>query len=200
MKIAIIGDVHGKFKAYERLITNLNCDMTIQVGDFGIGFGLDIDPETLVKNNSYFIRGNHDNLKICRNYSNFIEDGEIRKIGDKKIMFIGGAYSVDKDNRTIGIDWWDDEEITYGDASRISDIYINNKPDIVITHDCPSVIYSEIATYKGSSFTSQVFDFLFENHKPEAWYFGHHHRNIEKTILGTTFRCIHELSHVILEV
>ena len=32
----LIGDVHGHFRAYERLISD--CEGSIQVGDMGIGF------------------------------------------------------------------------------------------------------------------------------------------------------------------
>ena len=38
-KITLIGDVHGKFKEYQKLIDSIE-NPTIQVGDFGVGFAV----------------------------------------------------------------------------------------------------------------------------------------------------------------
>ena len=65
-----IGDVHGKWKKYKRIIKD--CDASIQVGDLGLGFvrkhgwsagQIYSNPPhyAMVKGDHKFIRGNHDN-------------------------------------------------------------------------------------------------------------------------------------------
>jgi hypothetical protein len=202
MRIGIVGDVHAKFGRYFDLLDSQKFDMSFQVGDFGIGFGKDPDPKDLKIDQSYFIRGNHDNPDACEKYGDrFIRDGEIKKIGTKKFMFIGGAWSIDHASRTPFVDWWPNEEISYTDAMRITEIYENEKPDILITHDCPSSIYREFFNYKGNSFTSNFFEFLMNNdHKPEKWFFGHHHISKGGNVLGIEFQCLKELEFTELEI
>ena len=91
-----IGDVHGKMDEYLGVIAN--CDESIQVGDFGAGFV----PLPVVSERHRFIRGNHDSPSVCRESPNWIEDGA--HMGD--MFFCGGAFSIDRYRRHVGIDWW----------------------------------------------------------------------------------------------
>lgn len=202
MRIGIIGDVHAKFDKYFEILDSQNFDISFQVGDFGIGFGNDPDPDHMKIDESYFIRGNHDNPRLCEQYQDrFIRDGQVKQFGNTKIMFIGGAWSIDHASRTPHIDWWPDEEISYSDAMRITEIYENVKPDILITHDCPSLVYAEFFNYKGNSFTCRYFDFLMNNdHKPKKWFFGHHHISKKENIMGIEFQCLKELEFTVIEI
>src|SRR5215475_1197882 len=104
-----IGDVHGKFEPYKRLIKDRRD--TIQVGDMGVGFQgwrngelvyLTNPPyDRMVEGNHRFIRGNHDNPGVCRQQRQWIADGAVE--GD--MMFVGGAFSIDREWRTEGLDW-----------------------------------------------------------------------------------------------
>lgn len=69
MKFFFIGDVHGKFNKYIDILKNNNYNISIQVGDFGIGFA-DIEYPTELGSNNFFIRGNHDNPHVCKNHPN----------------------------------------------------------------------------------------------------------------------------------
>lgn len=198
MKMRFIGDIHANFNKYINL-TN-SCESSIQVGDFGIGFEDTDNPIPYLSTKHTFIRGNHDFPEGCRNHPNWIPNGKIINypIGDKNVgvMFIGGALSVDKHKRIQGKDWWIDEELTYGQWNEIYDHYVENKPNVMVTHAAPNCIFpypeNIIPSITGNGLTS-----LWESeHKPKLWIFGHYHHNIDRVINGCRFICIDCCDHV----
>lgn len=200
-----IGDVHGKWTRYRKIIEE--CDASIQVGDFGCGF---IHPFTeqpmanppydaMIKGNHRFIRGNHDNPTACKNHSQYIADGTI----ENNMMFVGGAFSIDRAYRFENYDWWADEELSYDNLTRMVDIYLENKPEIMVTHECPDSIAMHVFPFmKGEypSRTRQAFEGMWSNHKPKLWIFGHWHYSVDQVILGTRFICLNELEHKDIEI
>src|SRR5690348_14652539 len=108
-KMKFIGDVHGLYERYDRIIKeHAN---TIQVGDMGIGFRRwphgewQANPpfDVMVAQNALFIRGNHDNPGVCRNHKQWIADGYVRTTEKGNVvMFIGGAHSIDAKLRIEG--------------------------------------------------------------------------------------------------
>jgi calcineurin-like phosphoesterase family protein len=203
-----VGDVHGKFEQYKTIIRNY--PDTIQVGDMGVGFrnypgtwnegGFQHNPPhyKMVQMNARFIRGNHDNPEECKKHSQWICDGLI----EDGVMFVGGAYSIDKDWRLEGYDWWPDEEISYDDMLRILDIYERNKPRVMVTHDGPEFMLNYYLSHhwRMSTRTGQFFDRLFELHQPEIWIHGHHHISFDKVVKGTRFVVLAELEHKFIEI
>lgn len=191
-----IGDVHGKYSPYKKLIRE-NRD-TIQVGDLGIGFRrfphgeFTTNPpyDEMVKANSRFIRGNHDNPGVCRNNTQWIKDGTVE--GD--VMFIGGAFSVDWKYRYSEFSWWDDEELSPHEMIVCTETFNKVLPRVMITHDCPASIVPYMPyAYKPQSRTSQFFDCLWQMHQPELWVYGHHHHSFDGMFNGTRFVCLAEL-------
>jgi predicted phosphodiesterase len=67
------------------------------------------------------------------------------------------------------------------------------KPEIVITHDCPMQIREKWFEHRNFNRTVQAMTAMFHNHQPESWCFGHHHRFVEEKIDGTNFMCLAEL-------
>ncbi len=196
-----IGDVHGKFSQYEKIIAD--CDESIQVGDFGLGFaGSKETPsyDLMATGNHRFIRGNHDNPAFCRAHDFWIEDGYIE--GD--MMFVGGAYSIDKAFRTPFMDWWPDEECSIGQLNGFIDSYKIIKPRIMVTHTAPKAIplyHMGFSPIEGASTRMEdAFDYMWSLHKPEIWIFGHWHKSFDKVVDGTRFICLNELEHIDLEV
>ena len=197
MKVAFISDVHGNWDVYEELCKKY--ERTIQVGDFGMGFereaGLKVPYLAL---NHRFIRGNHDNPQKCYAHPNYIKDGTIEMIGDTKVMFIGGAWSSDQYRRTEGVNWWRDEECSYADFQRFIDLYAAEKPDMMVTHDCPSD-FAELfmrGAHKPPypSRTGASFQFMHEIHQPKMWVFGHWHSNVRQPHNDTMFYCSRDTS------
>lgn len=199
-KIRIIGDIHGDFNAYKSMING--CDESIQVGDYGIGFV----PNQVTDLKHRFIRGNHDDPKRCQGEVNHILDGTIEVIDGAKIMYIGGASSIDKAYRTEGVSWWRDEECSYSQFLHFFDIYCREKPDIMITHECPEEVSNVLCNTTGiskfseKSVTRLALQNMFEHHKPELWCFSHWHVSFAKNILGTKFICLNINEYMDIEV
>lgn len=213
MRTRIIGDIHGKFRSYLKLLEGI--DSSIQVGDFGIGrFGLteencQLFNETVSafhsETNRRFIRGNHDDPEMCKTVSGYVHDGTV--INDN--MFVGGAFSIDWVWRTEGIDWWRDEEIPMNRWNEIISIYEITKPRVMFTHDCPESVAKALIIDRDygiagkshlKTITGQALQAMFEIHQPEEWYFGHWHVTISDVIEGTKFTCLNELDCVDVEL
>ena len=198
-----IGDAHGKFSQYKAIIKEHKD--TIQVGDMGIGFrrwphgeySQNPPYDEMVKANAQFIRGNHDNPAVCRKHSQWIKDGYVREdkwFGD--MMFIGGAYSIDKAFRDEGFNWWPDEELSVDELVPITIRYMNTKPACMVTHDCPKSIYPMLHSHHFVDLpqrTPQALQAMWEVHKPKLWVFGHHHKSFDMIVDGTRFVCLAEL-------
>lgn len=195
-----IGDIHGEYGTYFQTL-QMTTGNSVQVGDFGIGFGP--VPENILHaqetGQHRFIRGNHDNPNTCPLYRGYITDGTIETFGNTKVMYIGGAMSIDKDWRTPGVTWWHNEELSYADLMMLTDKYTNEKPDIMITHECPDGVVDELlgSVIPGfrrfpdsGSITRDAFQRMLELHKPKIWIFGHWHENIRYQIGPTLFVCL----------
>lgn len=212
--VRFIGDVHGKFRQYKRIISE--CDRSIQVGDLGVGFfglrGGEIKAlanppfDAMSKGDHRFIRGNHDNPQSCINHPYWIGDGESFTVGNSKLYFLGGAGSIDRHYRTEGLDWWPDEELSRERLNIEVAEYIDLKPDVVVTHDCPDSIANEIlmafneSKFANGSRTRQALDSMFYFHQPKYWIFGHWHKDMNFNSGGTNFICLGELSFLDLEL
>lgn len=192
-----IGDVHGKFTQYKRIIKEY--PNTIQVGDMGVGFrryphgepSQNPPYDEMIKSNARFIRGNHDNPTVCKNHSQYIRDGRI----EDDTMFVGGGFSIDYMCRQEGFNWWEDEQLSPEHLDIIISVYLVKRPRMMVTHDCPHFLYGQIheKVYKQKSITPDAFDRMFVAYQPELWVFGHHHKSFDQTINGTRFVCLAEL-------
>lgn len=211
MNIPFIGDVHGKYQPYKRLIKGRTG--TIQVGDMGVGFfkwpHMDPAPnpphELMVAQGASFIRGNHDNPSVCRRHSQWIPDGHI----ENGMMFVGGAISIDAAYRIEGASWWKDEELSIAELYAMTDLYIAQRPNAMVTHDCPEEVAqllfqrALIPGVKVTDFpsrTRQAFQSMWSAHSPKLWVFGHHHISFDHVLRGTRFVCLAELELKELEV
>lgn len=192
-----IGDIHGRLNYYLQLIQNITHTPTVQVGDMGLGFP---GYQNIVwTGDHFFIRGNHDDPEVCRAHPKHLGDfGYDEKL---KLFYIGGAASVDKEYRTLGIDWWPDEEITY--ATFVADViplWEKVKPRVVVSHDCPDTIKTrllnddELHKYSGwpdvTTLTERALQTMFEIWQPDVWVFGHYHRQWTTRADGTKFVCV----------
>jgi len=196
-----IGDVHGKHRNYIDLIRSLNSNKTVQIGDFGVGFGdwhknvtegLD---EACIASGGRFIRGNHDNPEACKAMKSWISDGTI----ENNVMYIGGALSIDAYARLQGWNWWEDEELSYDELFNLNDIYEEAKPRVMVTHECPEEVAVALFPFYRRDFdsrTRKAFQSMFELHRPGTWVFGHWHHDVDKVINGTRFICLNELSTI----
>lgn len=170
--IGILGDIHAGFnglrRAHDRALA-AGAVALIQVGDFGFYAGapykLNAFRFTLP---IYVIDGNHDNFAELREvkpgeimtYAHnvfYVSRGTLLVIDSKRIAFLGGAGSIDKDIRIKeGWLWQPDEQITAEDVRRACAL---PKPiDLMITH-CPpqATITKYFETPEKIMFKTQAF-------------------------------------------
>lgn len=209
--IRFIGDVHGKFNAYKRVLAD-SPHPTIQVGDMGVGFrstdfhkygAPSANPpyDLMVEGNHRFIRGNHDNPEVCAAHTQCYRDGTF-DVG-RSMMFIGGAFSIDWEWRIKDYSWWADEELSTSALQFERDSFAALKPRVMVTHTCPTEIcdrhVAEMIQPGVPSFrfppsrTEVALQEMFEAHQPELWVYGHWHRNKDWEVKGTRFVCLDEL-------
>lgn len=193
----IIGDIHGQFRDYEYGLKKLNLsatrseedswglyvprtdlrgfDCSIQIGDFGLFDHYDLaDVEEMP--NHKFIRGNHDNPELCRRHPNYL--GDWGYLESQDIFFVGGGFSIDRDYRTPGFDWWEDEELSVQELQEVIDSYTEKKPRIMLSHECPTIVKSSLLSVNSlpiTSRTERALQAMFDAHQPEIWLHGHYH-------------------------
>lgn len=157
MLIMLVGDLHGDYARADHAIQEAHANgitEMIQCGDWGMIWPNKYGPmenqtkrlsNCLMRNKVHmrFIDGNHDvfselfplertdhNLTLNLTYqhrgsSHTYPDGT-------KVVFMGGAPSIDYEWRTPGISWWPEEQITENDVNRALS---HGRADIVIMHD-----------------------------------------------------------------
>lgn len=203
MKLTVIGDVHGKINEYKKIIDN--CKFSICVGDFG--FRPEWSWLIKQKNNSedpwnhWINMGNHDYIPFYHVYGPSMKNHVFWP--KESIFTVRGAESIDKHHRIEGLDWFANEELTYQEGLEAFDCYVESKPKIVISHDCPQSVMNHFWKYSwtfGKSNTRNLLEAMFDAHKPDIWIFGHHHESKDEVINGTRFICLDELETFEIEI
>jgi predicted phosphodiesterase len=209
-KLLLIGDIHGKWEQYAKILEVYNPDRSVQAGDFGIGFRGE-DPERLEQvryamdnfgtGNNKYIRGNHDNPQACKEDPRWIPDATFEE--DTGIFFLGGAWSIDRGWRREGDNWWADEELSMDELYAAIDVYEKVKPRVVVTHECPEDIIGYMCPWYRREYPSRTRDALgsmWSIHKPEMWVFGHWHTTVTAHFDGCQFTCLNELETLMVHV
>ena len=141
-----------------------------------------------------FFAGNHDNFDIVNDCPNYLGRFGILNIGHlKDIFYVGGAYSIDKAFRTEGRSWWRNEELSYSECGDCLHQYSLVQPEIVLSHDCPSVASSQMFGVSDKTITRQLMGEMWARWRPKMWIFGHWHISRTQVIGNTTFKCLAEL-------
>lgn len=200
----ITGDTHREFYRLHDIEKN---NMLIILGDTGINYYLDERDNKLKEQlNCYNIKlfciqGNHeerpDNIStykeidmfggkvfIEEEYPNliFAKNGELYDIDNKKVLVIGGAYSVDKNYRIIyGYPWFKDEQLSKEEMNNILNKYKGQHIDIVLSHTCPlkyeptEVFMKCIDQSDVDKSMEKFLDRVEESINYDKWYCGHYH-------------------------
>jgi hypothetical protein len=93
----------------------------------------------------------------------------------RRVMFMGGADSIDKESRTIGIDWFPEEIIRDSD---IRNLNYEGPVDIVVSHTCPREFDIGIGTKEEHYIrdcSRMALSYILHHYHPPLWYFGHWH-------------------------
>ena len=150
--IIIVGDVHGEFMWLGEALRNAPLDATIiQVGDFGCWPNRERPWRycpTMPKFEKpvYFIDGNHEYFPLLQRTGEprevwsglvHIPRGNILQIDGLDIGFLGGGTSLDRADRTEGIDWFEEERIIEEDLVGFEGV---ESLDLLITHVPPAEV------------------------------------------------------------
>jgi hypothetical protein len=206
--IRILGDVHGylHYRGKGRSYFNLmgDTEYSVQIGDLGYPckgcYDFHQQLANIDKTRHCVVLGNHDDYgqRAQHALGDFGTHSFPLKGGNFEFFYIRGAYSIDKADRLPGRSWWAEEELTWEQGYECVQKFQENKPKIVLTHDCPEEIIYLLA-HSGKdrflqdfhpSLTHQILQSCWEAHKPEMWIFAHHHLNWRTEYKGTTFMCL----------
>jgi Icc-related predicted phosphoesterase len=214
--IIFLGDNHGNWNELFCIIRTKNVEncSIISVGDLGIGFKSKKEYEHVLadklnedfkkKNiNFYGIRGNHDNRyffsgknRIHLDNFELIEDYTTAKYKDKTIQFIGGAVSIDRTGRRLGVSYWEDEGVIFNKE-------LCQKSDILVTHTAPSwcfpqhfneMVYGwareDASLLEDLTDERAVMDEIFKICKPSLHLYGHFHSSCTERVNECVFKLL----------
>ena len=199
--ITLVGDIHGKYKRMHEIIREKDKhEYIVALGDVGFDYGtlFNVDPDKFK-----IIGGNHDHYDRIIHIPHYLGDFGYSCLNGVNFFYYRGAYSIDRQYRTIGIDWWEQEQVTIDQFMKARELYREIKPDIVLTHDCPDEVSLKILDRnqrKYENLTGWALQELFNIHQPKKWRFGHYHKSWNMNISGTDFRCLNELETELLTV
>ena len=188
-----VGDIHGRWGDFKDKLNHADIDPFEQIiilGDVGLGFpGPHEDPEDFeyyFDHKVNFIRGNHDNPQVCKAHKSNLGDYGII---DVTIGFVAGGFSIDKDYRTPGMDWWYDEQLSEAELSKAIDLFQDQKPTVMLSHEAPrSIVPMVVGNCLFPSNTNSALDYIFRNVKSiKEWYFGHYHISFDCVVDGVHF-------------
>lgn len=208
-KIIVCGDIHGEYGQLNMLINRHRPDMVLQCGDFGYfpkwhgktyvnDFGrLKVIDQYCIFTNGvpvYWCDGNHEDhhalIELAKkDPHSFTENTFYQKRGSyitlpdgRNVLFMGGAFSIDREWRVLNESYWEEEVLTETDLQNLPNVNI----DIVISHTAPSSFDLKI----GKEFpdhSREILEYVFRKYHPKHWYFGHYHKYISGRTNGCTW-------------
>lgn len=206
-KITILGDIHQKYQALDKL--NLKDSYVVQLGDLGFDYQHiynNYDP-----NKFKVCLGNHEDYDN-RPIGYDLGDYGYTSLNNMWFFFVRGAFSIDKKQRfkyekSTGIKcWWPQEELNHSQGLCCLEHYEAAKPDVVMSHDCPYIISKMIGnpeilrafgfSVNMTTSSQELMQQMLEIHQPKLWLFGHYHQNVTFTYHGTRFICVGERAHI----
>ncbi len=214
-KIIVVGDLHGQFGQLNRLIAETKPGIVLSVGDFG---WYPRDFNTLYKDSTgrlrrwnvefknkttkvYWAPGNHEDWWSLNDLTDnevfpnifYMKRGSTLVLPDgRTVLFMGGAYSIDKKYRTLGRDWFPEETITQADIENLPDTNV----DMVISHTAPNEF--NVVDYHeeyGHDPSRDALSYILEKYHPKRFVFGHMHKYQHGFYNGCIWTCLSYAGH-----
>jgi predicted phosphodiesterase len=186
----VIGDIHCNYDKYLSLVKEADKQgkYTVQLGDFGFDYQC---LDRVDKSRHFVLLGNHEN------YNAIFPANVLYNFGlfNENCFYVRGAFSIDRQRRIEGISWFRNEELNYVESIACMKEYERIKPEIMFSHDCPTICLNNFKRGLPQSHTRRLLQELFEIHRPRMWLFGHHHVDVDFCIKNTRFIGLGELSY-----
>jgi len=214
--VGFVGDLHGDLGALlaaARSLRGLGVDIGIAAGDFGFVWPGVNYKRTLDKISNrlqdldftlYFVDGNHEwfpelftypvgvdgQRRVRENVIHLPRGYRTTLTSGREFAALGGANSIDRDERREGHDWWPEETISESDLVSLGD----GPVDLMVGHDAPlrvpSLDWALAANELGLSEEMQEYSFAgrralhrgFSALQPELYIGGHYHRFIDEIV------------------
>lgn len=203
--ILVVGDVHADFDALQAVISHTNAQLILQVGDFGYwpehslhrlpSAGFRTMRGELVT--VHFCDGNHEDHPALRR---LVKTGQteiapgihyqsrgsvIQLLDGRRVLFAGGADSVDKKLRVKGKSWFPGELLKKAEVRKFPDTSV----DIIISHAAPACVPlpAMLADGKYADPAREGLELLRLKYQPKLWFFGHYHEAFSVNIDGCSF-------------
>lgn len=191
--IVVLGDLHeaveigivvaAKARGYQPGLIPV-----LQVGDLGWHpeRRMQIPPWPI-----YFVDGNQDHLpsllchkeptEVAPNWI-YCPRGSVLRLAGKRVGFLGGARSIDRESREEGVTWWREEELTWDEGRRFAHQHL----DLLITHSPPASVVREMG-WEETDYSSVVVEDVWRSLGQPPLVCGHMHRRFHSgsvTVLG----------------
>lgn len=213
--IYITGDVHGDIDFRKLLllaVDNVSLDDTLIIlGDAGICWSPEFTRRIIelyrkLNITVIFLDGNHENFDMLESLPiveykgalmHQVDDhifhvmrGEIMEIEGYSMLCIGGAHSIDKQQRTEHVSWWSQEDITERDVDNaiLNLKRYNNKVDFVLTHCVDSQTVKNAFRFRSDQSSEQLM-FIDQVVEYKRWFFGHYHFDVPA---GKQKECVYQ--------
>jgi hypothetical protein len=177
--LRIIGNcVDGLNGEYVKLIDN--CEFSLQLGNLGYSYQM---LQYVDYHRHRIMGGSLDNYHLIYSYPHCLPDYGIYSIPNINFFYLRGGYNNNSKKSNDYQDSYNNnlyspEELTYLQLKNALALYMENKPNIVLTYDCPYSIGERIfPSNAGSkplkkSKTNEMLDQCLQYHAPKLWIFA----------------------------
>jgi hypothetical protein len=199
VKVLIVGDVHAEFGQLNTIIDRKHPDLILAAGDFGywprIKSIKQFDSIITQGTKILWIDGNHEDFWSLKQRTSdeivpnviYMPRGSTYTLPDGRVvLFMGGADSIDKQYRKLGVDWFPEEIITQKDIYDLPDV----KVDILISHTCTNEIKEKLLhlnPLKVNDPSNDALSYIWNRYRPAMHFFGHWHHFVQGGYQGTVW-------------
>ncbi len=210
--VALVGDSHGALGWAQRVVRRAAADGVhhlIQLGDFGYWpkkaagrhFLDELDRELeRAGSHLWWLRGNHedqhallslapgdDGLVPISDRIRWIPDGTVIDWSGRRVLVLGGAPSIDADERDEGVDWFPTEILS---EAAVRAALAAGPVDVVLSHDCPAgVDLGRLTDWGPGDNHRALLAKIAASARPRLWAHGHYHRSRTSEAVFAGRRC-----------
>ena len=117
--VLLIGDVHAKLGRFARILSAIQPERSIQLGDLGMRKEHQWFLDNLDPDRHRVLFGNHDFMPFL-NKPHSLGDWSFPFPG---VMAIRGADSIDRRFRSTGLTWWPNEQLSHDRMRQCIEVY-----------------------------------------------------------------------------